>query len=157
MNYLITRPYFPSKICLFGFLRSSSTTRLYGRQVPRLRSDNFMCCHTRHRDRRDHDFCLSQSHYTDTIPTSREQAATAVIKPKTSLPRAARSIDWATTRPSSKKKTSRFCTYFSPFMVAFSIMPHQSAQLFKWHKTRYGHYLLLLLEGTKPIHLLKAT
>ena len=32
-------------VCLFGFLTSSSTTRLYRGRVPRLKSDNFMCCH----------------------------------------------------------------------------------------------------------------
>ena len=40
-------------VCLFGwlvgFLTSSSTTRLYRGQVPRLTSDNFTCCHTRDR------------------------------------------------------------------------------------------------------------
>ena len=33
-------------MCLFGFLTSSSTTRLYTGLVPRLKSDNFTCCHT---------------------------------------------------------------------------------------------------------------
>ena len=33
-------------VCLFGFLTSSSTTRLYRGRVPRLTSDNFTCCHT---------------------------------------------------------------------------------------------------------------
>ena len=37
-------------ICLFGFLTSSPTTRLYRRRVPRLTSDNFMCCHTERGD-----------------------------------------------------------------------------------------------------------
>ena len=34
---------------LFDFLTSSSTTRLYRGRVPRLTSNNFMCCHTRDR------------------------------------------------------------------------------------------------------------
>ena len=34
----------------------------------------------------DHDFCLSRLHYTDTNPTSREQAATAGIEPETPSP-----------------------------------------------------------------------
>ena len=34
---------------LVGFLTSSSTTRLYRERVPRLTSDSFTCCHTRHR------------------------------------------------------------------------------------------------------------
>ena len=33
-------------VCLFGFLTSSSTTKLYRRRVPRLMSDNFTCCDT---------------------------------------------------------------------------------------------------------------
>ena len=34
-------------VCLFGFLPSSSITRLYRGRVPRLTFDNFTCCHTR--------------------------------------------------------------------------------------------------------------
>ena len=74
-----------SIVCLVGFLTPSSSTRLYHGRIPRLTSDNFTCCHTETK-RGDHDFCLSQSHYTDTYPTSREWAATAGIKPGTSLP-----------------------------------------------------------------------
>ena len=33
-------------VCLFRFLTSSSTTRLYRGRVPRLTSDNYKCCHT---------------------------------------------------------------------------------------------------------------
>ena len=39
---------------------------------------------------------LSRSHYTDTNPTSREQAATAGIEPRASPPGVACSTDWAT-------------------------------------------------------------
>ena len=35
--------------CLFEFLTSLSTTKLYRERVPRLTSDNFACRHTRHR------------------------------------------------------------------------------------------------------------
>ena len=57
-------------VWLVGFLTSSSTIRLYRGRVPRLASDIFTCYHTR-----DHDFCLSRSHYrpTDTDPISRER------------------------------------------------------------------------------------
>ena len=41
----------------------------------------------------DHDFCLSQSHYTDTDPTSRMRAATGGIEPGTSSPGVVRSSD----------------------------------------------------------------
>ena len=44
--------------CLFGFLMSSSATRLYRGRVPRLKSDNFKCCHTR--DRAGRQCLLSQ-------------------------------------------------------------------------------------------------
>ena len=33
--------------CLFDFLTSSTTTRLYCGRIPRLKSDNFICCHIR--------------------------------------------------------------------------------------------------------------
>ena len=48
-------------VCLVGFLRSSSTTRLYHGRVPRLTSDNF-CAATHETERGDHDFCRSRSH-----------------------------------------------------------------------------------------------
>ena len=41
----------------------------------------------------DHNFNLSQSHYTDTDPTSREHAATVEIEPRTSSPGVTRSTD----------------------------------------------------------------
>ena len=46
------------RVCFFDFLASSSTTRLYSGQVPRLTSDNFTCCHTR--DRAGRPWILSQ-------------------------------------------------------------------------------------------------
>ena len=49
----------PTDVCLFGFLTSSSATRLYRQWVPRLTSGNFTCCHME-TERRDHGFCLSQ-------------------------------------------------------------------------------------------------
>ena len=45
-------------VCLFGFLTSSSITRLYRGRVPKLASDNFTCCHTR--DRVGRPWLLSQ-------------------------------------------------------------------------------------------------
>ena len=56
---------------LVCYLTSSSATRLSQRQIPRLMSENFMSCHIQ-TEQEDHDFCLSQSHYTNTDPTSRE-------------------------------------------------------------------------------------
>ena len=52
---------------------SSSATGLFRGQVQRLKSEKFTCYHTRDRAG-DHDFCLSQSYYTDTYPSSRERA-----------------------------------------------------------------------------------
>ena len=80
------------EVRLVGFLTSSSTTKLYRGRVPRLSSDNFRAA-THETEWRDHDFCLSRSHYTDTDPTSRERAATAAIEPRTSSPGTARSTD----------------------------------------------------------------
>ena len=48
---------------------------------------------THETERGDHDFCLSRSHYTDTDPTSKEQAATARIESRTSSPGLTRSTD----------------------------------------------------------------
>ena len=46
-------------ICLFGFLTSSSTTRLYRGRYPRLTSGSAV---THETERGDHDLCLSRSH-----------------------------------------------------------------------------------------------
>ena len=80
--------------CLFGFLTSSSSNRLYRRRFPRLMSNSFTCCHKRDRVG-DHDFCLSQSDYTDINPTSKERMATAGIEPRTFQPGVARFTDSA--------------------------------------------------------------
>ena len=64
------------QVCLFVFLTSLSTTELYRGPVPRLTSDKFTC----ETERGDHDFCLSQLHYTDTDPTSRERTQDLLSK-----------------------------------------------------------------------------
>ena len=77
--------------CLFGFLTSSSTTRLYRGWAPRQERLTILRAATHETELGDHDFCLSRSHYTDTDPTCRERAATAGIEPGTSSPGVARS------------------------------------------------------------------
>ena len=79
------------KVCLFGFLTSSSTTRLYRGRAPRQERLTILRAATHETELGDHDFCLSRSHYTDTDPTCRERAATAGIEPGTSSPGVARS------------------------------------------------------------------
>ena len=60
----------PLKVYFLGFsLRPRQLSR--GR-ITRLTSGNFTCCHTE-TERRDYDFCLSKSHYTDTDRTIRER------------------------------------------------------------------------------------
>ena len=78
-------------VCLFGFLTSSSTTRLYRGRAPRQERLAILRAATHETELGDHDFCLSRSHYTDTDPTCRERAATAGIEPGTSSPGVARS------------------------------------------------------------------
>ena len=78
-------------VCLFGFLTSSSTTRLYRGRAPRQERLTISRAATHETELGDHDFCLSRSHYTDTDPTCRERAATAGIEPGTSSPGVARS------------------------------------------------------------------
>ena len=62
------------------FLNVLVSNRLSHGQVPRLTSDNFMCCHIE-TEQGDHDFCLSRSHYTDTDPTSGELAQGSNTRP----------------------------------------------------------------------------
>ena len=77
-HHRLGRCYSDNFICLSGFLTSSSTTRLYRGWAPRL---------TSHETKQgDLNFRLSWSHYTDTGPTRREEAATAPIEPRTSSP-----------------------------------------------------------------------
>ena len=76
---------------MFGFLTSSSTTRLYCGRAPRQERLTILRAATHETELGDHDFCLSRSHYTDTDPTCRERAATAGIEPGTSSPGVARS------------------------------------------------------------------
>ena len=78
-------------VCLFGFLTSSSTTRLYRGRAPRQERLTILRAATHETELGDHDFCLSRSHYTDTDPNCRERAATAGIEPGTSSPGVARS------------------------------------------------------------------
>ena len=78
-------------VCLFGFLTSSSTTRLYRGRAPRQERLTILRAATHETELGDHDFCLSRSHYTDTDPTCRERAATAGIEPGSSSPGVARS------------------------------------------------------------------
>ena len=78
-------------VCLFGFLTSSSTTRLYRGRAPRQERLTILRAATHETELGDHDFCLSRSHYTDTDPTCRERAAKAGIEPGTSSPGVARS------------------------------------------------------------------
>ena len=78
-------------VCLFGFLTSSSTTRLYRGRAPRQERLTILRAATHETELGDHDFCLSRSHYTDTDPTCRERAATTGIEPGTSSPGVARS------------------------------------------------------------------
>ena len=78
-------------VCLFGFLTSSSTTRLHRGRAPRQERLTILRAATHETELGDHDFCLSRSHYTDTDPTCREWAATAGIEPGTSAQGVARS------------------------------------------------------------------
>ena len=78
-------------VCLFGFLTSSSTTRLYRGRAPRQERLTILRAATHETELGDHDFCLNRSHYTDTDPTCREREATAGIEPGTSSPGVARS------------------------------------------------------------------
>ena len=57
------------EVWLFGFLTSSSTTRLYRGRAPRLERLTILRAATHETELGDHDFCLSRSHYTDTDPT----------------------------------------------------------------------------------------
>ena len=51
-------------VCLFGFLTSSSTTRLYRGRAPKQERLTILRAATHETELGDHDFCLSRSHYT---------------------------------------------------------------------------------------------
>ena len=76
---------------LVGFLTSSSTTRLYCGPAPRQERLTILRAATHETELGGHGFCFSRSHYTDTDPTSREQAAKAGIELRSSSAGVARS------------------------------------------------------------------
>ena len=96
-------------VCLFGFLTSSSTTRLYRGRAPRQERLTILRAATHETELGDHDFCLSRSHYTVTDPTCRERAATAGIEPGTSSPGVARSTVELPRPPQDKHKQKNLC------------------------------------------------
>ena len=96
------------EICLFGFLTSSSTTRLYRGRAPKTERLPILRAGTHETELGDHDFCLSRSHYTNTDPTSKRRAATVGIELGTFSPGVARSTDWATAPPNYWKHTENF-------------------------------------------------
>ena len=111
-------------VCLFGFLTSSSTTRLYRGRAPREERLAILRAATHEIELGDHDFCLSRSHYTDTDPTCRERAATAGIEPGTSSPGVARStaelprppLLSQTSNCSAKQANNCICGVFFSFL-----------------------------------------
>ena len=82
-------------VCLFGFLTSSSTSRLYrGRALRQSVWQFYVLPHMR--QSWETMTSVSACHIiTDTDPTSRERAVTAAIETGTSSPEVARSTDWA--------------------------------------------------------------
>ena len=83
-----------SRACLFGwFLNVLVNYNVISRAGPKTERLTILRAATLATGLRDLDFCLSQSHYTDTDPTSRERAATAGIEPWISSPGVARSTD----------------------------------------------------------------
>ena len=98
-------------VCLFGFLTSSSTTRLYRGRAPRQERLTILRAATHETELGDHDFCLSRSHYTDTDPTCRERAATAGIEPGTSSPGVARSTAELPHPPREMRERVCVCVY----------------------------------------------
>ena len=69
---------FALPVNLFGFLTSSTATRLYRGRAPRQERLTILRAATHETELGDHDFCLSRSHYTGTDPTCRERAALPV-------------------------------------------------------------------------------
>ena len=101
-------------VCLFGFLTSSSTTRLYRGRAPRQERLTILRAATHETELGDHDFCLSRSHYTDTDPTCRELAATAGIEPGTSSPGVPRSTAELPRPPKDPEELRKFFINTSP-------------------------------------------
>ena len=101
-------------VCLFGFLTSSSTTRLYRGRAPRQERLTILRAATHETELGDHDFCLSRSHYTDTDPTCRERAAAAGIEPGTSSPGVARSTAELPRPPSTMHLERLLCCLEQP-------------------------------------------
>ena len=106
-------------VCLFGFLTSSSTTRLYRGRAPRQERLTILRAATHETELGDHDFCLSRSHYTDTDPTCRERAATAGTEPGTSSPGVARSTAELPRPPMVLRRDILYPAIFITYSVDF--------------------------------------
>ena len=109
-------------VCLFGFLTSSSTTRLYRGRAPRQERLTILPAATHETELGDHDFCLSRSHYTDTDPTCRERAATAGIEPGTSSPGVARSTAELPRPPHDQPSVAVIVAFFFCFVQSFFVL-----------------------------------
>ena len=92
-------------VCLFGFLTSSPTTWLYLAEGPQNWHLTITSAAT---EQGDHDFCLSQSHYTDTHPTSWERAATAAINPRPP-DQESHALPTELLRPPKRSSTLKYC------------------------------------------------
>ena len=94
---------------MFGFLTSSSTTRLYRGRAPRQERLTILRAATHETELGDHDFCLSRSHYTDTDPTCREPGTSSpgVARSTAERPRPPRERQTETEKETEKMKTDR--------------------------------------------------
>ena len=86
-------------VCLFGFLTSSSTTRLYRGRAPRQERLTILRAATHETELGDHDFCLSRSHYTDTDPTCKRAGGHSGDRTRDLLTRSRRLYRRATAPP----------------------------------------------------------
>ena len=90
----VTRKSRTDKICLFvWFLNVLVSNKAISRTGSKTERLTILNAATHETEWGDHDYCPSRSHYTDTRPTSREQAATVGIEPGTSSPGVACSTD----------------------------------------------------------------
>ena len=80
-------------VCLVGWLLNVLVDYVISLTGPKTERLIILRAATHETELGNHDFCLSQSYYTDTDLTSKERVATAGIGPRTSSPGVARSTD----------------------------------------------------------------
>ena len=111
-------------LCLVGFIRTFSTTKLYRIWAPRLTSDNFMCCYTRDKSRE-----TMTSVSVGQMKLVRHPRRNHIIKcepfPKSMLNKTIK-------RKVDLEFLQLFCVILGPYSLSATVIPYRIFQTLGW-------------------------